>query len=183
MKVYIGIDPGQPVRGGQNLVDLTGQRFGEWEVLARDTNDGGIARWRCRCSCGNERVVRGTDLRNGSSQRCRGCSFKTPAGRAAQGHRTRTHGVSRSGEYASLSGARRRCENPLDKDYRNYGERGVEYRLPDDLGATCAALIDAIGPRPLGMSIDRIDNDGHYEIGNLRWATPAQQRANQRSDK
>jgi hypothetical protein len=40
-------------------------------------------------------------------------------------------------------------------------------------------LIEAIGPRPDGKTLDRIDNDGHYEPGNVRWSTRSEQQRNQ----
>lgn len=58
------------------LIDITGRRFGRWTVLER----AGSARrgftvsslWLCRCDCGTEKIVRGDNLRNGSTQSC-GC--------------------------------------------------------------------------------------------------------------
>lgn len=60
------------------------------------------------------------------------------------------------------------------------GRRGIEYRMSDNLGDATAALIAAIGRRPAGLQLDRINNDGHYEIGNLHWATRTQQINNRR---
>lgn len=74
-----------------------------------------------------------------------------------------------------------RCENPSDHNYPGYGGRGIavcaDWRDP----SVFIAWIEAnLGPRPDGMSLDRWpDNDGDYEPGNVRWATAAQQRANQ----
>lgn len=70
----------------------------------------------------------------------------------------------------SLSNARQRCHSPKPQDGPAYA--GIEYRL------TYAAVIAAIGPRPPGTSIDRIDSRGHYEIGNVRWATADEQSSN-----
>lgn len=72
----------------------------------------------------------------------------------------------------------RRCEWPGAGGYRNYGARGI---------TVCARwhtfehFLADMGERPsLGHSIDRIDNDGHYEPGNCRWATASEQRSNTR---
>jgi hypothetical protein len=94
--------------------------------------------------------------------------------------RSTTHGLAGTSEYKTLKGARRRCTVAVDPKFASYGGRGIEYRLPADFGEAYRLLIEAIGPRPEGMSLDRIDNDGHYELGNLRWATASQQRHNQR---
>lgn len=66
------------------------------------------------------------------------------------------------------------------RTYRHYGGRGIEYRLPLDFGEAARLLLASIGPRPKGYTLDRIDNDGHYEIGNLRWATKSEQNRNRR---
>ncbi len=80
----------------------------------------------------------------------------------------------------ALHDARDRCTNPRNPDYRHYGQRGIEYRFSCSPAEAEAMLVAAIGRRPEGMSLDRINNEGHYEIGNLRWATLKEQRANRR---
>ena len=55
------------------VIDMTGKKFGYWEVLERAGSDKrGQALWRCRCVCGNEKNIVGSTLRNGTSTNC-GC--------------------------------------------------------------------------------------------------------------
>lgn len=156
------------------IKEMTGQRFGRLEVLCRDGSDGREAAWICRCDCGETVRIAGSRLRRGWTRPC-GC-FRSERAASLNYHQ----GLCGSVEYNSVLGARGRCQNPRNKNYANYGGRGIEYRLPENPTDAAALLVQEIGPRPRGMSLDRIDNDGHYEIGNLRWATPLQQRHNQR---
>jgi hypothetical protein len=81
-------------------------------------------------------------------------------------------------EYRSWCAMIQRCENPSSKDYSGWGARGV--RIHPEWRKNFAAFLAHIGPRPLRHSVDRIDNGGHYEPGNVRWATPQQQARNSR---
>lgn len=82
----------------------------------------------------------------------------------------------------AIAAARQRCTNPNDPMYKHYGARGIKCRI------TYKELLADIGSRPDSpsacrrsiYSLDRIDNNGHYEAGNLRWATYSQQMANRR---
>jgi hypothetical protein len=75
---------------------------------------------------------------------------------------------------------KQRCYNPNNRNFPNYGGRGITVCAAwrDDF----AAFLHDMGPRPSpDHSLDRFpDNDGNYEPGNVRWATPDQQRGNMR---
>lgn len=93
----------------------------------------------------------------------------------------RRHGLSGTPEYRAWLAACQRCLNPKNPHYRHYGGRGItvadEWRPPDGF----LAFLAHIGPHPgNGMSLDRIDNDGHYAPGNVRWATQREQMLNTR---
>lgn len=77
-------------------------------------------------------------------------------------------------EYNAYHSASQRCENPRNKAWKDYGGRGILFRF-----ASFNQFIEHMGlkPRP-DLSIDRINNDGHYEVGNCRWATDEQQANN-----
>jgi hypothetical protein len=86
-------------------------------------------------------------------------------------------------EYGVYISARNRCQNPRNKDYKKYGGRGIEFRFN-----SFPEWVEAFGPKPAGMdtngrslySVDRENNNGHYEPGNIRWATAQEQGANRR---
>jgi hypothetical protein len=86
-----------------------------------------------------------------------------------------------SAEYAAWSGMWSRCTNPNKRDYPRYGGRGIsvseEWRDFEN-------FYRDLGPRPSpDHSLDRENNDGNYEPGNVRWATSEVQRRNTRSNR
>jgi hypothetical protein len=81
-----------------------------------------------------------------------------------------------SPEYNSWRGARDRCVNPKHISYRFYGAKGVEFRF-----VSFEEFLAELGPKPSPEhTVDRIDSTGHYEVGNVRWATRKEQFENQR---
>lgn len=162
------------------MKNLTGKRFGRLVVLGYSHSDHNRnSLWHCRCDCGTETTVYRVGLVGGKTRSC-GClkmeSIATVAERTLLKHGHGREG-SRTPTYRAWKGARERCNNPNHADYRNYGGRGIEMRF-----ASVLELIADIGEKPdaPGLSLDRIDTNGHYEPGNVRWATAKQQANNRR---
>jgi hypothetical protein len=152
------------------FIDKTGLRYGRWVL----TSYLGASKWKCVCDCGVVRTVPGRDLVSGKSKSC-GCLRDEQVG-----DYRRTHGGSDSKTYGTWLHMRGRCLNPSNFRYALYGGRGI--RICERWDKFENFLSD-MGPRPEGMSLDRIDNNQGYSPSNCRWATQKMQVHNSRSTK
>lgn len=159
-------------------LDLAGHRCGRLvvlEITPRKVRSSYL--WLCRCDCGKTVEVSGSKLRNGHTRSC-GCLRVDQV--TTQGGITTDPGT-RVG-WKLWHGVVRRCCNEDDRGYPNYGGRGIaiysEWR--ESPWRFVEWLDENLGPRPKGYSLDRIDNDGNYEPGNLRWASRSTQQRNRR---
>lgn len=91
------------------------------------------------------------------------------------------HGLSKTRENRIWRGIKDRCYNPSRKEYPRYGARGI--KMCDEWRDSFLAFYNYVGPRPSpNHSIDRINSDGDYEPGNVRWATRLEQQNNMRGN-
>lgn len=165
-----------------NAPNLIGQRFGRLTVIERaENNKRGNTMWLCRCDCGNNTIVIGSDLKNHTTQSC-GCLHNDLLRKAST-----KHGQSRSRLHYVWKGMKSRCYNKNHKNYKHYGGRGIsidprwndfaifqEWALKNGYDETA----------PYGQcTLDRIDVNGNYCPENCRWTDMKTQNNNQRKKK
>lgn len=161
------------------VVDVAGKRFGRLLVLRRDGSQkgshGSFAMWRVRCDCGTEKTVRGCSLRRSEIISC-GCYNREENTKRIVARNTK-HGMTLTPEYRAYQGAKKRCSDKKDRGWKNYGGRGILFLLP-----AFDKFYEFIGPRPTpNHSLDRKENDKHYSLDNIRWATKEEQMNNRRT--
>lgn len=153
-------------------IDLSGERFGRLTVECfSHRSSGGDAMWKCKCDCGNEKVILGANLKSGVSKSC-GC---------LRIELMTTHGTSHLKERETWRKMILRCEDEKDQAYPDYGGRGIRvcdrWHIFEDFYAD-------MGSKPSPKhSLDRIDNSKGYSPDNCRWATKIEQVNNRRNTK
>ena len=157
--------------------DLRGVGIGRWTVVINHPLKlGRNYVYLCRCECGTVRMVHKSILQKRKSQSC-GCL------RAEMSSSwNKTHGACGTPEYVAWKSMNSRCNSPGNKDYKNYGGRGIAVcdRWRDDFNV----FVSDMGQRPSNAhSIDRIDNSKGYGPDNCRWVANVQQNNNRRCNR
>ena len=144
------------------------------------------------CGCLRAETARETGRRLETLARL-AASSRSPEGRAQAAelgkaaaervkHGLARHDGTRHPLYRTWANMMARCYDPENPSYRRYGGRGIEVsQCWHDVAQFIADIERLLGPRPDGMTLDREDNDGNYEEGNVRWADQVTQMRNSRN--
>lgn len=157
---------------------MIGKKYGRLTILKeaeRHSQPNGDRRRTvlCQCDCGNETKVILSNLKRGNTNSC-GCLNKELVTKHGE-----QKDYKRSAEYLSFHYAKSRCRNKNNINYEKYGGRCIEFRFKD-----FDEFITELGRKPFpNYSLDRINNDGHYEKGNVRWANQKTQCRNTSANK
>lgn len=169
-------------RHGNGFKDIAGQRFGRLLVLEYLRTVKKRTHWLCHCDCGTDKVVTGGALRRGITLSC-GCLRREQLTARSTSHGATVgsmRGGARRPEYTCWGHVVQRCTNEKNRSWPHYGGRGI--RICDEWRNSFEAFLEYVGPKPSpSHSIDRINVDGHYEPGNVRWATASEQSSNRRA--
>jgi len=131
----------------------------------------------CQCDCGNIviRSKQGLLYQNSLTKKSCGC-YKDKF----------SHGMYNTRFYNIWRGVKKRCYQKSRKDYQNYGARGIVMseswktflNFYNDMYQSYLGHVEKFGEDQ--TSIDRIDVNGNYEVGNCKWATRSEQASNKR---
>lgn len=141
----------------------------------------------CQCGCGKPApIARGMITRLGHVKGhpvkfIHGHNMRGRSGRRGRFKYPTVGSVDKSSEFAAFHNMIKRCERKTNREYPNYGGRGIKV-----IGKmrTFEGFLEVMGTKPeSGFSIGRINNDGNYEEGNVRWESSQQQARNRRNNR
>lgn len=154
-----------------NFKDLTGKKFGNLLVIEYKNN----GKWLCKCDCGNEKIIRGNNLKRGLTKSC-GCYNKETTS-----NRFKTHGLTKTRLYRIWHHIKERCYNSNNNAYKNYGGRGIKMCnewLSNFVNFYNWAISNGYND---DLTIDRINNNSNYEPKNCHWVNRTYQTRNRRN--
>ena len=163
--------------------DLSGDRYDMLFVIRRiDNSKDGHIQYLCQCDCGNYKIVKANNLRNGKTHSCGCLKKKIMADKQYKHGDTGGHSGKSSRLYCIWSSMKDRCFRSNFRQWKDYGGRGIkvcdEWRNNYSVFKTWA-LSNGYHE---GLTIDRINNDGNYEPCNCRWVTMKEQMNNKNNN-
>ena len=171
-------------------INLIGVQFGNLKVISlKGRNLSGQQEWECLCDCGNIKIILQSNLTRSKSGTISCSDINCPFSKKVKQSRL-THGLTGTREHRLVMSIIDRCYNINCKDYNRYGGRGIKVfnEWYNDVGKFCDYIKNNMTETQIEFknrtgedpTLDRVDVNGNYEPGNLRWSTLHEQSQNMR---